>query len=131
MHTLPTTSPTLPWALAAILLTTVAAAAGSVRAQGPPDPPLLARAKVGREDAQRVALARVPKGSTVRSAELEKEGGALRWTFDLNTPGSRRVTEVGVDARTGRVVEKRVESARDETREQREEAREVRGGNRK
>lgn len=106
-------------ALAARLLFAAAVGTGPARAQDPPaDPKLLARAKVSRQEAQRIALARVPR-SSVQSAELEEEGGSLRWTFDLRTPGSRRVTEVGVDARTGKVIEKRMESAREEAREAR------------
>lgn len=111
-------------ALAAVLL--FAVGTGPARAQDPlADPKLLILSRVSREEAQWIALARVPRGS-VQSAELEEEGGSLRWTFDLKTPGSRRLTEVGVDARTGKVIERRVESAREEAREEREEAREAR-----
>lgn len=115
-------------ALVTTLFLTVPFGTGPARAQdSPSDPKLLARAKVSREEAQKIVLARVPNGR-VQSAELEVEDGVLRWSFDLKTPGSRRITEVGVDARTGKVIEKRVESARDEAREKQEERREARQG---
>lgn len=64
---------------------------------------LMAEAKVGRPEATMAALARVPDG-TVQSAELEKEHGALIWSFDITRPGTRDVSEVHVDAVTGKVL---------------------------
>src|SRR5262245_61813141 len=62
------------------------------------------RAKVPKPDAERLAPARTPEGSTVKESELEKENGRLVWSFDIATPGTADVTEVQVDAVSGQVV---------------------------
>lgn len=77
---------------------------------------LLARAKISRADAEKIVLAAVPS-ATVKEAELEEDDGGLRWSFDLKTPGTKKTTEVGVDAVTGKIVENKVESEKDEVRE--------------
>lgn len=64
---------------------------------------LQAQAKVSKADAQATALAKVPNG-TVKECELEKEHGKLIWSLELNTPDSKDITEVNVDAITGEVV---------------------------
>ena len=71
---------------------------------------------MSRAAAERTALAKVP-GGKVKSSELGDENGKLIWSFDLNTPGSKRITEVGVNAVTGEIVEKKVETAKDEAKE--------------
>ena len=77
---------------------------------------LLARAKISHAQAEKIALAAVPHAS-VEESELEEEDGGLRWSFDLKTPGSKEITEVGVDAVTGKVVENKVEGEKDEAEE--------------
>jgi uncharacterized membrane protein YkoI len=64
---------------------------------------LHAEAKLDRDAAEKIALARVP-GGTVREAELEKEKRRLIWSFEITTTGSAEVTEVEVDAKTGEIV---------------------------
>ncbi len=85
-----------------------------------PDAALLAKAKLTHDDAEKIALKTVPN-ATVKGSELEMEDGILRWSFDLNTPGSKAVTEVGVDAVSGKVVENKVEKAEDEAKEEKDE----------
>ena len=70
---------------------------------------LLAQAKVTEAQAREIALAKVPKG-TVQSAELEVEHKVLIWSLDLATPGSKDVTEVAIDAKTGAIVSVDTES---------------------
>ena len=77
---------------------------------------LMAQAKVSKETAQQTALAKVPSG-TVKAAELEKENGKLQWSFELNTPGTKDITEVNVDAITGDVISVDKESAAGEAKE--------------
>jgi uncharacterized membrane protein YkoI len=72
---------------------------------------LHAEAKLDRDAAEKIALARVP-GGTVREAELEKEHGRVIWSFDIATPGSNDITEVNVDAKTGEVVSVEKESGK-------------------
>jgi uncharacterized membrane protein YkoI len=77
---------------------------------------LMAKARVSKDDATKIALARVPNG-TVKDAEIEKEHGKLIWSFDLATPDTRDITEVNVDAITGDVVSVEKEAAENEARE--------------
>lgn len=78
------------------------------------------KAKVSKADAEQTALAKVPDG-TIKEAELEKEHGKLFWSFDMATPGTRDITEVHVDARTGAVVSVSKEWPEQENREAAEE----------
>jgi hypothetical protein len=70
---------------------------------------LLKQARVTKHQAKRIALARV-KGGTIKSAELEKENGVLIWSFDVAQPGNKDVTEVWVDATTGKITKVDVET---------------------
>ena len=63
---------------------------------------------------------RVVPSAVIKESELENEDGALRWSFDLLVPGSKKITEIGVDALTGKVIEDKVESAKDEADEAKE-----------
>ena len=64
---------------------------------------LEAQAKIDKRRAQRIALTRAP-GGTVQNGELEREHGHLVWSFDISNPKSRDITEVQVDAITGKIV---------------------------
>lgn len=84
---------------------------------------LQAQAKVSKADAEKVALAQAPNG-TVKEAELEREKGKLIWSFDIATPGTQDITEVGVDALTGKVVGVEKESAAKQAKEKKEDQKE-------
>lgn len=58
---------------------------------------------------------------TIKSAELEKEGGGsgLRYSFDIQT--KHGIREVGIDAVSGKVLENSSESAHTEAQEARSE----------
>ena len=84
------------------LLAAAIGAAGCATEKSEPTE-LQAQAKITKEQAQKTALAKAP-GGAVKEAELEKEKGRLIWSFDIVTPGSKNLTEVGVDAITGDVV---------------------------
>ena len=77
---------------------------------------LAAKAKVSKEQAQQIALAKVPNGA-VKEGEIEKEHGKLIWSFDIATPDSKDITEVNVDANTGDIVAVDKESAESEAKE--------------
>lgn len=72
---------------------------------------LQAQAKVSKADAQATALAKVPN-ATVNECELEREHGKIIWSIALNTPDSKDITEVNVDAITGDVVNVEHEKAK-------------------
>ena len=64
---------------------------------------LAAQAKVKETEATKIALEKVPSGS-IKTAEIENEKGHLVWSFDISRPGTRNITEVLVDAKTGKIV---------------------------
>jgi tRNA(Glu) U13 pseudouridine synthase TruD len=76
---------------------------------------------IGMKRAKAIAMQRV-KG-TIKSSELEKEHGKMIYSFDIrNLKGS--ITEVNIDAKTGKIIAVDVENARDEAREKKEEMKE-------
>ena len=66
--------------------------------------------------ARKSALAKVPNG-TIKSSELEREKGKLIWSFDIAKSGTRNITEVQVDAKTGKIVSTQTETSADQIRE--------------
>ena len=76
----------------------------------------MAEARVSKDAAEKITLAKVPNG-VIKDSELEKEDGKLQWSFDVATPGSKEITEVNVDAMTGNVISADKESAADEAKE--------------
>jgi hypothetical protein len=88
---------------------------------------LQAEARVSKADAEKIALAKVP-GGTVKEAELEKEHGKLIWSFDIATLDSKDITEVGVDAITGAVVSKEIETPEQQAKEKDEDAKKEKKG---
>ena len=70
---------------------------------------------ISMKKARKIALAKVPGKGEVKSSELETENGALRYSFDIQTPDG--MYEIGVDAATGAIVENKKESPVDEFKE--------------
>ena len=68
---------------------------------------LMPMAKVSLAQARKTALAAHP--GTITDQELEKEGGGtgLRYSFDIKANG--KTFEVGVDGRTGKLLENKAE----------------------
>jgi hypothetical protein len=91
-------------------LTTLTLFAGEADAQ------LRTQANVTKAEAQKTALAKVPNGK-VTAAELEKERGKLIWSFDIAMPHSKNITEVQVDAKTGKIASVQVETPQDQANE--------------
>ena len=77
---------------------------------------LLKQAHVTKHQAKKIALARVKHG-TIKNAELEKENGVLIWSFDIAQPGKKDLTEVWVDATTGKITSVDVETPITEKKE--------------
>jgi uncharacterized membrane protein YkoI len=74
------------------------------------------QATVTETQARISALAKVPNG-TIKSSELERENGKLIWSFDIAKPRTRNITEVQVDAKTGKIVSTQTETPADQIRE--------------
>ncbi len=85
-------------ALLGLVLTAAAANAFAYTGQK-----LAVEAKISMDEARRIALRAHP--GTITDEELEKESGGsgLRYSFDIRN--GKITQEVGVDARTGKVLE--------------------------
>lgn len=68
---------------------------------------LAPQAKVSLAEAQTIALKAHPGQITDRELEKEAGGSGLRWSFDIKSSG--KTYEVGVDAKTGKVLENKAE----------------------
>jgi uncharacterized membrane protein YkoI len=68
---------------------------------------LASQARIGLAQAEKTALAARPGEVTDRELEKEKGGSGLRWSFDIKAGG--KTYEVGVDAKTGQVLENKAE----------------------
>ena len=77
---------------------------------------LMKKAKVSKTDAEKTALAKVPNGS-IKSAEIEREHGKLIWSFDIAKPGTKDITEIQVDAISGKIVRTQIENPKAQTKE--------------
>ncbi len=77
---------------------------------------LAAQAKVSRAQAEQTALAQVA-GGKITEGELEKEHGKLIWSFDIATPGTKDITEIQVDAVTGQIVSREMETPAQQAKE--------------
>ena len=75
--------------------------------------------KITMAEARATALAKAH--GTVKSAELENEHGKLIYSFDIAT-SKRDVTEVNVDAMTGKIVAVQHENTAKEAAEAKQEA---------
>lgn len=64
-------------------------------------------ARVSMAQASSIALKAVPGRITDQELEKEKGGSGLRYSFDIKR--GTKTYEVGVDARTGAVVENKIE----------------------
>jgi len=77
---------------------------------------LQSQAKVTEADAKATALAKVPNGA-VKSSHLERERGRLVWSFDVSQATTQDITEVQVDAKSGKIVSVKKETPAQEAKE--------------
>jgi uncharacterized membrane protein YkoI len=92
------------------------AIAGATMAAEPSQAALAAQAKITRAAAEKIALGKVPSGR-IKSAELENERGALVWSFDIASPGTRNIHEILVNAKTGKIVHTGIETPKAQANE--------------
>ena len=74
---------------------------------------------IGMKRAKQIALARV--NGKIKSSELENEKGTKVYSFDVRR-AKGGITEVLVNAYTGKIIEVKDESAEDEAKEAREDS---------
>jgi uncharacterized membrane protein YkoI len=79
--------------------------------------------KITKEEARATALKKVPNGK-IKSEELENEKGKWIYSFDITEPNNTGVTEVNVDANTGKIVDVKHETPKQEAAEGKKEAKE-------
>lgn len=77
---------------------------------------LLKQAHVTKHQAKKIALTKVKRG-TIKCVALEKEDGALIWSVDVAQPPKKDVTDVWVDATTGKITAIEVETPLTENKE--------------
>jgi hypothetical protein len=77
---------------------------------------LLKQAKISQAQAEKTALGHVPNG-IIKSEELEREHGKLIWSFDIGKGDTKSITEVQVDATTGKIISTKIETPKDQARE--------------
>jgi uncharacterized membrane protein YkoI len=80
---------------------------GAVAAQAYTGQELASRAKIGIAEARAIALKAHPGKITDQELERDSGGSSLRYSFDIKSGSVTQ--EVGVDARTGRVLENKKE----------------------
>ena len=61
-------------------------------------------------------MAKISNG-TIQSGELEREHGKLVWSFDIARNNTKNVTEVQVDAKSGKIVSVKTETPADQAKE--------------
>lgn len=74
-----------------------------------PKPALSKQAKVSMVSARKIALKAYPGKIIKQELEQESGGSGLRYSFDIKS--AKAVHEVGVDAKTGKLLENSVEGA--------------------
>lgn len=84
-----------------VALTFIAARSGA--AQAAKKPSLASQARISKDSAQHLALAKVP-GGKVESGELERENRKLIYSFDIKVAGKPGIDEVQIDAVSGALV---------------------------
>jgi uncharacterized membrane protein YkoI len=77
---------------------------------------LLKQARVTKHEAKKIALARVKRGA-IKCVELEKENGVLIWSVDIAQPAKKDLTDVWVDATTGKITAIEIEAPITEKKE--------------
>jgi hypothetical protein len=70
---------------------------------------LLKQVRVTKHQAKKIALARVRQGA-IKCVELQKENGVLIWSVDIAQPRQKDLTDVWVDATTGKITAVEVET---------------------
>jgi hypothetical protein len=77
---------------------------------------LLKQARITKHQAKKIALAIVKSGA-IKCVELEKENGVLIWSVDVAQPLKKDLTDVWVDATTGKITAVEVETSITEKKE--------------
>ena len=77
---------------------------------------LLKQPRVTKHQAKKIALARVRHGA-IKCVALQKENGVLIWSVDIAQPPKKDLTDVWVDATTGKITAVEIETPITEKKE--------------
>jgi Peptidase propeptide and YPEB domain len=77
---------------------------------------LVKQARVTKRQAKKIALARVRHGA-IKCVQLQKESGVLIWSVDVAQPPKKNLTDVWVNATTGKITAVEVETPLTEQKE--------------
>ena len=77
---------------------------------------LFKQARVTKHQAKQIALAKVKRGA-IKCVALEKENGVLIWSVDIAQPPKKGLTDVWVDATTGKITAIEIETPITEKKE--------------
>jgi hypothetical protein len=77
---------------------------------------LLKQARLTKHQAKRIALGKVGHGA-IKTAELKIANGVLVWSVDVTRPGEKDLTDVWIDATTGKITAVNVETPTFEKKE--------------
>lgn len=105
-----------PQKLLAVSIASALATASVASAAEQSQATLTQQARITKAHAEQIALSKVQHGR-VQSAEIENERGHLVWSFDIATPHTRDITEILVDAKSGKIISKQTETPRDQAKE--------------
>jgi hypothetical protein len=64
---------------------------------------LLKQAHITKHQAKKIALTKIKRGA-IKRVELERENGVLIWSVDIARPPKKDLTDVWVDATTGKIT---------------------------
>ena len=96
-----------PFLFTSLALACSLAVSGSIAAQAYTGQELAPQAKVTLAQARTIALKAAPGAITDQELEREPGGNGLRYSFDVKR--GAQTFEVGVDAKTGAVLENKIE----------------------
>lgn len=71
---------------------------------------------ISQSDAEKIALAKVP-GGVIETAKLEMESKKQIWSVDVKMPESKNITEVHIDALSGKVLSVQIETPEQQAKE--------------
>lgn len=87
---------------------------------------VVAKAKLSKSEAEQIALTKVP-GGKITEGGLEMENGVLLWSFDVAMAGSKNITEININAVTGKIIAVDVETPADQAKEAKADVAEKKG----
>lgn len=71
---------------------------------------------ISQADAEKIALSKVP-GGVIETAKLETEKSKQIWSVDVKMPKSKNITEVHINALSGKIISVQIETPAQQAKE--------------